>query len=166
MLKLENKKEYKAWKQENEFGAFKGDLKQKIINNGLSRAIYVSNSKRLVVNATLGLGVSKADVYSFDEIEGVEATIIPKLKKKSRLGRLLIGGALIGGAGAIIGYLSGSDVDSLEANYKIDVKAKNGKVYSYSQKLKEKDGKRRIYEAKKVLAEVNELNASIQETNK
>ena len=165
MLKLENKKEYKAWKQENEFGAFKGDLKQRVVNNGYSQALYVSNSKQLVVNAMLGLGVSKADVYNFDEIEDVKATIIPKLKKKSRLGRLLVGGALIGGAGAIIGYLSGGDIDSLNANYTIDVKAKNGKVYSYSQKLREKDGKRRIYEAQKVLTKVNELNALIQEAN-
>lgn len=163
MLKLENKKEYKVWKQENELGAFKGDLKQKAIN--LSQALYVSNSKKLVVNATLRLGVSKAEVYSFDEIESIEATVTPKLKKKSRLGRLLVGGALIGGAGAIIGYLSGDDVDSLEANYTIDVKAKNGKVYSYKQMLKEKDGKRRVYEAKKVLSEVNELNTLIQEAN-
>ena len=164
MLTL-NKKEYKAWKQENEFGAFKGDLKQKTINNGLSRALYVSNSKRLVVNATLGLGVSKAEIYDFSELESVEATIVPKLKKKSRLTRLLVGGALVGGVGAVIGYLSGGDVDSLKANYTITVRAKNGKVYSYSQKLKEKDGKRRIYEAQGVLAKVNGLNASIQETN-
>lgn len=162
MLKLENKKEFKTWKKENGFGAFKGDLKQVAINNVLSRALYVSDSNRLVVNALLGLGVSSAEVYSFDEIESVEATIVPKLKKKSRLARLLVGGALVGGVGAIVGYLSGGDIDSLKANYTIDVKAKNGEVYSYSQKLKEKDGKRRIYEAKKVLAEVNELNTLIQ----
>lgn len=166
MLKLESKKEYKNWKKENGFGTFKGDLEQKAINNVMSRALYVSDSKRLVVNALLGLGVSSAEVYSFDEIESVEATIVPKLKKKSRLARLLVGGALVGGVGAIVGYLSGGDVDSLKANYTITVRAKNGKVYSYSQKLKEKDGKRRIYEAQGVLAKVNGLNASIQETNK
>lgn len=163
MLKLESRKEFKEWCKENGFGVFKGDIRQVAMNNGLAKALYVSDRKRLVVNALLGLGVSSAEVYSFDEIEGIEATIVPKLKKKSRLGRLLIGGALIGGAGAIVGYLSGGDIDSLKANYTIDVKAKNGKVYSYSQKLREKDGKRRIYEAQKVLTKVNELNASIQE---
>lgn len=166
MLKLENKEEFKAWKKENGFGIFKGDLKQVAINNVLSRALYVSDSNWLVVNALLGLGISSAEVYSFDEIESVEATIVPKLKKKSRLARLLVGGALVGGVGAIVGYLSGGDVDGLNANYSINVKTKNGKVYSYSQKLKEKDGKRRIYEAQGVLAKVNRLNASIQETNK
>lgn len=165
MLKLESRKEFKEWCKENGFGVFKGDLRQVAMNNGLAKALYVSDRKRLVVNALLGLGVSSAEVYSFDEIEGVEATIIPKLKKKSRLGRLLVGGALIGGAGAIVGYLSGGDIDSLKANYTIDVKAKNGKVYSYSQKLREKDGKRRIYESQKVLTKVNELNALIQEAN-
>lgn len=166
MLKLESRKEFKEWCKENGFGVFKGDLRQVAMNNGLAKALYVSDRKRLVVNALLGLGVSSAEVYSFDEIESVEATIVPKLKKRSHLDRLLVGGALMGGAGAIIGYLSGGDVDSLEARYTINVKVKNGKVYSYSQKLKEKNGKRRVYEARKVMAKINELNASIQETNK
>lgn len=160
MLTL-NKKEFKQWKKENDFGTFKGDLIEWNTTAMFKVRYFVSLSKKTMVIEDVKLNGSTWNVYSFDEVNDVQLGVTPKLKKKNRGLRTVVGSVILLGAGTVIGYLSGSDVESVEKVYNLDIITSDGKMWHTIGIFSEKDGKRRLYQAQKIGTSVDTLSGLI-----
>lgn len=167
MLELHSKKEFKDWKNERGYKLFgKGVL---IKNNNLMMALgnkgtfYNAPKDQKFVLQDLTTEVF-ATVYDYSEIKSINLLMYPTTRKRHKILRTVVGGAVFAPL-AVVGYLSGQDADDVEEKYSIEFTTTDGQLYTYSERLTEKAGKRRVNEAKRIAVAFQEIQRKIDQVN-